>query len=144
MEEKKTSIFANSLIWFGAAVSIAEILTGASLASLGFSKGMAAIIAGHIIGCLLLFAAGVIGGKTRKSAMETVKMSFGQKGSLLFSSLNVLQLVGWTAIMIVSGASAANAVIALGGNWLWSLVIGLLIALWICIGIRNLSGSGIV
>ena len=139
MKEKKTSVFANGLIWFGAAVSIAEILTGTSLASLGFSRGMAAIIIGHIIGCALLFAAGLIGGRTEKSAMETVKMSFGQKGSLLFSSLNVLQLVGWTAIMIVSGASAANAVIDLGGNWMWSLVIGLLIALWIGIGIRNLS-----
>ena len=28
MEEKHTSIFENGLIWFGAAVSIAEILTG--------------------------------------------------------------------------------------------------------------------
>lgn len=36
MEEKKTSIFANGLIWFGAAVSIAEILTGTFLAPLGF------------------------------------------------------------------------------------------------------------
>ena len=27
MEKKKTSVFENGLIWFGAAVSIAEILT---------------------------------------------------------------------------------------------------------------------
>ena len=27
----------------------------------------------------MLFLAGVIGGKTRRSAMETVKMSFGEK-----------------------------------------------------------------
>ena len=31
-------------------------------------------------------------------------MSFGQKGGLLFALLNVLQLVGWTAIMIYDGA----------------------------------------
>ena len=98
--EKRTSVFENSLIWFGAAVSIAEILTGTYLAPLGFQKGLAAILLGHIIGCILLFLAGVIGGQTRKSSMETVKMSFGQKGSLLFSVLNVMQLVGWTAIMI--------------------------------------------
>ena len=29
--EKKTSLFENGLIWFGAGVSIAEILTGTSL-----------------------------------------------------------------------------------------------------------------
>ena len=33
-------------------------------------------------------------------------MSFGQKGGLLFAFLNVLQLVGWTAIMIYDGALA--------------------------------------
>ena len=89
MEEKRTGLFENGLIWFGAGVSIAEILTGTYLAPLGMGKGLAAIIVGHIIGCLMLFLAGVIGGKVRKSAMETVKMSFGQKGSILFAVLNV-------------------------------------------------------
>ena len=108
MEEKRTGLFENGLIWFGAGVSIAEILTGTYLAPLGMGKGLLAIIVGHIIGCLMLFLAGVIGGKVRKSAMETVKMSFGQKGSILFAVLNVLQLVGWTAIMIYDGALAAD------------------------------------
>ena len=92
MEKKKTSVFENGLIWFGAAVSIAEILTGTFIAPLGFAKGFTAIITGHVIGCIILFLAGLIGGRTGKSAMETVKMSFGQKGSLLFSTLNVLRL----------------------------------------------------
>ena len=38
---------------------------------------MAAILLGHLIGGLMMFAAGMIGAKERKSAMETVKMSFG-------------------------------------------------------------------
>ena len=73
MDKKKTSVFENGLIWFGAAVSIAEILTGTYFAPLGFTKGLCAIVLGHIIGCVLLFFAGLIGGKTRGSAMETVK-----------------------------------------------------------------------
>ena len=136
--EKRTSVFENGLIWFGAGVSIAEILTGTYFAGLGFKMGLLAIITGHIIGCFLLFLAGVIGGKTRKSAMETVKMSFGQKGSLLFSVLNIIQLVGWTAIMIYDGALAAdNALNA--GHWLWCIIIGALIIIWILIGIKNLG-----
>ena len=138
MSEKRTSLFENGLIWFGAGVSIAEILTGTYLAPLGMGKGLAAIIVGHIIGCLMLFLAGVIGGKVRKSAMETVKMSFGQKGSILFAVLNVLQLVGWTAIMIYDGALAADGVMHTG-RWIWCLVIGALIILWIVIGITNLG-----
>lgn len=143
MKEKRTSIFENGLIWFGAGVSIAEILTGTYLAPLGFGKGLLAIILGHVIGCIMLFLAGVIGGKARRSAMETVKMSFGQKGSLLFSVLNVLQLVGWTAIMIYDGALAADGVISTG-RWVWCLVIGVLIILWIMIGITNLGKVNVV
>lgn len=138
MSEKRTSIFENGLIWFGAGVSLAEILTGTYFAPLGFSKGLLAIIIGHIIGCAMLFAAGVIGGKTHRSAMETVKMSFGEKGGIFFSFLNVLQLVGWTAIMIYDGALAADGVLHTG-SWVWSLVIGTLIILWILVGITNLG-----
>lgn len=139
MEEKvKTSVFSNGLIWFGAAVSIAEILTGTFIAPLGFGKGLAAILIGHIIGCTLLCFVGLIGANTEKSAMETVKISFGQKGSLLFAVLNIIQLVGWTAIMIVSGASAAGIALSLGGAWVWCLIIGALIIMWILVGPKNL------
>ena len=79
MEERRTSVFENGLIWFGAAVSIAEILTGTYFAPLGFAKGLIAVLVGHVIGCAMLFFAGLIGGKACKSAMETAKMSFGKK-----------------------------------------------------------------
>ena len=136
--ERRTSLFENGLIWFGAAVSLAEILTGTYFAPLGFAKGIAAIITGHIIGCTMLFCAGIIGGKVRKSAMETVKMSFGSKGGMLFSFLNVLQLVGWTAIMIYDGALAADGA-AGTGMWMWCLIIGALIVVWILVGVTNLG-----
>lgn len=136
--EKRTSLFENGLIWFGAAVSIAEILTGTYIASLGFQQGMLAILLGHVIGCVLLFLAGVIGGKARLSAMESVKQSFGCKGGLLFSILNVIQLVGWTAIMIYDGALAANQVFPIS-FLVWCLIIGTLILVWIWIGVTNLG-----
>ena len=138
MEQKKTSLVSNGLIWFGAAVSIAEILTGTYFAPLGFTKGFLAIIIGHIIGCTMMFFAGIIGGRTEKSAMETVQLSFGSKGCLFFAILNIVQLVGWTAIMIYDGALAANEALSIG-SWFWALVIGALIILWICIGITNLG-----
>ena len=135
---KKTSTFQNGLIWFGAGVSLAEILTGTSFASLGMAKGFAAILLGHIIGCAMMLLAGLIGGRTGRSAMETVKMSFGQKGGLLFAFLNVLQLVGWTAIMIYDGALAVGGIFDIG-RWVWCLVIGALIVLWIAVGVTDLG-----
>lgn len=136
--EHKTNLLENGMIWFGAGVSIAEILTGTYFASLGLRNALLTILIGHLIGCTLLFFAGYIGGKARKSAMETTKMSFGQKGGLFFALMNVIQLIGWTAIMIYDGALSANAIWNTG-IWLWALVIGLLIILWIKIGITNLG-----
>ncbi len=135
---KRTSVFENGLIWFGAAISLAEILTGTYFAPLGLKKGFAAIVTGHIIGCILLFLAGYMGGRKRLSAMETVRMSFGQKGSLVFALLNVFQLVGWTGIMIFDGAAAANGIFV-ARQWVWVLVIGGLIVVWLLIGIKSLK-----
>ena len=138
MENKKTGLYANGLVWFGAGVSIAEILTGMALAPLGMEKGIYAILLGHVIGCVLLFLAGVIGGKTGKSSMETVKISFGKYGSIFFAILNVIQLVGWTGIMIYDGALSANGIKDIG-VWIWCLVIGGLILIWILIGLPSLE-----
>ena len=64
-------------------------------------------------------------------------MSFGEKGSYLFSTLNIAQLVGWTAIMIYSGALAASTLA--GSNPVWSIAIGALIIVWILVGVTNLG-----
>ena len=144
LKNSKISTFGQGLIWFGAAVSIAEILTGTFIAPLGFKKGLVAILLGHLIGCSLFYLAGLIGAKTERSSMETVKMSFGERGSLWFSILNVLQLVGWTAVMIVSGATAASSILGFGGISLWSIIISILIIVWLLVDINNLNKLNIV
>lgn len=144
MQKSKTSVFSNALIWFGAAVSLAEILTGTALAPLGFAKGITAIIIGHLIGGALMYLAGIIGAQTEKSAMETAKMTFGKSGSHLFSALNVLQLIGWTAVMISSGASAASSVLPFFKSGGWVVIIGALIAVWIAVGIKNLKWLNLI
>ena len=138
METEKTSVWNNGLLWFGAGISIAEILTGMLLAPLGFAEGSAAILIGHVIGGAVMYYAGLIGARTGKSAMETVQISFGQKGALLFAGLNVIQLVGWTAVMVASAAVAANTIAGTGTSF-WSVIIGAFIALWILLGLKNLG-----
>lgn len=134
MTEKKTSSATNALVWFGAAVSIAEVLTGSLLAPLGLAKGLAAILLGHAVGCVLLYLTGLIGARTGMSAMETVRRSFGHGGALFFAGLNVLQLIGWTAVMIAGAASAAGGVADIGGSWKWCFLIGAGILAWVFIG----------
>lgn len=143
MSENKTSVFSNGLLWFGAGISIAEILTGMLLAPLGLAKGLLAILIGHVIGSAVMFGAGLIGGRTGKSAMETVAISFGHQGARLFAGLNVIQLIGWTAVMIASAAAAANTLSGMGSS-VWSVIIGAFIALWIVLGLKNLGKVNVV
>jgi len=125
-------------LWFGAAVSIAEILTGGLLAPLGFKSGVAAIVIGHVVGTGILVLGGVIGTQERIPALVSTRISFGEYGSYLFSVLNVLQLVGWTAVMIIAAARSANEISKLlwGMDQLsvWTIGIGGLVLLWIVLG----------
>jgi putative hydroxymethylpyrimidine transporter CytX len=135
---KGTSILSNSIIWFGAGVSIAEILTGTYFAPLGFAKGILAILIGHVIGCSLLFFAGYIGALSKKSAMDSTALSFGKIGAKIFALFNVIQLVGWTGIMIYDASLSLNEIFATQ-KWVWALITGLLIILWVIAGITNIG-----
>ncbi|HEZ3317820.1 TPA: putative hydroxymethylpyrimidine transporter CytX [Neisseria meningitidis] len=139
-----SSSAAIGLIWFGAAVSIAEISTGTLLAPLGWQRGLAALLLGHAVGGALFFAAAYIGALTGRSSMESVRLSFGKRGSVLFSVANMLQLAGWTAVMIYAGATVSSAlgkVLWDGESFVWwALANGTLIVLWLVFGARKTGG----
>ncbi|HYF83681.1 MAG TPA: putative hydroxymethylpyrimidine transporter CytX [Clostridia bacterium] len=137
-DNNNISMLSFFTLWFGAAISIAEILTGGLLAPLGFRLGLTAIIIGHLIGTTILVLGGIIGTEERLPSIMSTGISFGTYGAYLFSVLNVLQLIGWTAVMIISGARSVNeiskALWSYDGINLWSLIIGGLICLWILFG----------
>lgn len=141
--DKKVGTFSQVLLWFGAAVSIAEIITGAMLAPLGLTKGLTAIVIGHIIGAGILFLGGLIGAKSGLTSSFSARISFGKYGSFGFSILNLLQLLGWTAIMIVSAAKAmdgiADKLFNFGNETLWCVVVGALIVGWVLLRSKNLT-----
>ena len=137
--ERNLSTPLLGLVWFGAAVSLAEILTGSFFAPLGWENGLAAILVGHIIGGVLFWLVAHVSATTGQTAMQAVGRSFGSAGSKLFSAANVVQLVGWTAIMIVSGAAAATLLMPALGDAGWCIVIGALIVAWIAIGVKRMG-----
>lgn len=120
----------------GAALSIAEIMTGTYLAPLGLTQGLYAIILGHIIGGILLFGAGLIGGRLRQGSMNTTAFSFGPLGAKGFAFLNMLQLIGWTSIMIYDAMLALQELAPLSPI-IWTIAIGSLVILWLFIGLHN-------
>ena len=136
--QNNLGFFNFTTLWFGASISVAEILAGGLLAPLGFRLGLGAILLGHLVGTTLLVFAGIIGTEKRIPALVTTRISFGQYGSYIFSALNVLQLLGWTAIMILSGARSVNQITKMTWSFdhqtFWSLIIGVFIFVWVWLG----------
>ena len=138
------SVFGSALVWFGAAVSIAEIEAGTALAPAAagghLPAVLAAILLGHLLGGALLFLAALLGARTRRGAMDCAKAVFAPLGGGFFAALNILQLVGWTAVMVAQGAGAAGEL--LGSSVPFPALcaaIGLLVAVWIYIGLRGVG-----
>ena len=122
---KKTGLLANGIIWFGAAVSIAEIEAGTAIGG-----NWAALIAGHLLGGLMLFAVGLLGAVTGKNAMATTSASFGPRGMRMFAALNFTQLVGWTAVMIAQGGMAVTELTGLP-HMLPALALAVVAGVWV-------------
>ncbi len=128
------SWFSLSLLWFGAAVSVAEILTGGLIAAAGTGPGLWAIILGHLVGVLLLGLVALIGYREQMPSIMCTRISFGQRGSWLLSLANVIQLVGWTAVMIQQSGQALGGIATslwnINGTLVATVAMGALIALW--------------
>jgi len=119
MKIRKNGLFANGLIWFGAATSLAEIEAG-----LHCKGNLVAVLLGHLFGFVLLFAMGLIGGQTCQTAMQTTTRAFGNIGRRFFAGLNLLQLIGWTAVMVSMGALASTELFPQVGFPVFCLIVG--------------------
>ncbi len=126
------------LLWAGAAVSLAEIWAGGLLVPLGFTTGFLVILLGHLLGNTPLALGGIIGSKTGLPTMVAVRPSFGIRGSYFPTVLNLVQLVGWTGVMLWIGGQAAQAVWPMPtlGFRGWVLVAGIATTLWALLGRR--------
>jgi len=118
------------LLWLGAAISVSEILTGGMLAPLGFARGLGVIIIGHLIGTVF-FAGGAYVSYCRKvNAMEGVVFSLGKNGARFVALCNVVQLTGWTIIMVVQAGKTIAAVFPDIPFWTAALTLSVLQIAW--------------
>lgn len=120
------------LLWAGAAVSLAEIWAGGTLVPLGFIGGLLVILIGHLIGNTPMAVSGLIGSRHGVPAIISTRGALGNRGSLLPAVLNVVQLVGWTAVMLWVGGHAAASVTrssTLNATG-WIVIMGVLTTLW--------------
>lgn len=123
------------LLWAGIAISLAEIWAGGFLAPMGLWLGLLAIILGHVIGNTFMALGGVVGSEYGLMSMVSARPSFGILGSSFGALLNIIQLIGWSAIMLIICAQAGSILGSSSGGLLasrhfWIIVSGLGTLLW--------------
>ncbi len=128
------------LLWAGAAVSLAEIWAGGMLAPLGFASGLTVVILGHVIGNTPLALGSLLGAREGLPSMVATRPSLGSSGSYLASILNIVQLVGWTAVMLWLAGHAAAALAKPFGESsaaVWTVLVGAGTTAWALLGSRH-------
>ncbi len=122
-------------LWFSLGVGLLVLQAGAlMIPSLTIEQAFLVSLSGSILGSFLLALAGSIGSKYGVPTMVSLRPIFGTYGSYLATSLNFLQLVGWTAFELKVMSDSASLIF--GGEKfriLW-LIIFSLIVLMLAIG----------
>jgi putative hydroxymethylpyrimidine transporter CytX len=140
-EERNLAGIDFILLWSGAAISLAEILAGGILVPLGLVAGILAILLGHIIGNTPFALGGIIGSEQGIPSMVSVRPSFGNRGSYLPAFLNVVQLIGWTAVMLIICAKSAEVIsqklFGYSNFQLWVIMAGAITTLWAFFGYKT-------
>lgn len=138
-EERNLGGWDFFLLWAGAAISLAEIWAGSLVVPLGLGLGLWAILLGHLIGNTPFALGGLIGSRWGIPTMVSVRPSFGIRGSYFAAALNVIQLIGWTAVMLIVCGQAADAISKFYGFSnlnLWIILSGMITTLWAVVGHR--------
>jgi putative hydroxymethylpyrimidine transporter CytX len=117
------------LLWGNLGVSLLVIVAGTYLVpALSLPDALLAIVAGCLLGNLMLAMAGLIGSDARVPGMVLMRAPLGSRGSLLPTALNVVQCLGWTVFELIIVASAAAALcdelLGFRAQWAWTLVFG--------------------
>lgn len=126
------------MIWFGVAISVSEIVCGIEIGEAAkLSDIWFPLILGHVLGGVMLYFVGLIGARVRVNAMETTASTFGKYGSKFFAFLNLLQLIGWIAVLNAQGAMALAGLKLPISFPLTCVLLAVLIAAWVFVGLRK-------
>jgi NCS1 family nucleobase:cation symporter-1 len=116
-----------SLLGFTGAIFVLQP-GGTGTPELSLAAALTAIVAGTLLGTLVLALAGIPGAQTGAPSMVLLRGLFGARVSYLPTVVNVLQLFGWGIFELVTIATAAHTVAPALPRWGYVLIAGVLTA----------------
>lgn len=134
-----------AVLWGDLGIGLLVLVTGALLVpALGFTAALAAIVLGSVIGVGLLSAGAAAGAQHGVPTMVLMRPVLGVRGSWIPTALNVVQLIGWTAVELWAMSYVADIVTVrvfdVSARWLWLAIAGgvcCALALWGPVGVTR-------
>lgn len=144
-QHRQLSGFDLAVLWGDLGIGLLVLVTGALLVpALGFYTAMIAIVVGSIVGVALLALGAVAGAEHGVPTMVLFRPVLGIRGSWFPSAMNILQLIGWTAVelwaMSFVADLVARQVFGISARWLWLVVASVVctgLALWGPVGVTR-------
>jgi len=123
-DERTLGAWDYTVLWGSYGAGLLVMVAGTLLVpALGFGAAIAAIVAGTVIGNLILLVPTVMGADHGLPTMASLRPTLGSAGSYLPSVVNVVQLVGWTAFELIIMTRAAGAIthrlLGTSLHWFW-------------------------
>lgn len=103
--------------WIGANANNGTWFIGGIIAACGFWGGIKVLLIASSISYIFLMMVGYMGTKTGVSTMALSRASFGIRGSIIPSLVNLTQFVGWTAVNTFIAATSVSYI--LHSFWGW-------------------------
>jgi NCS1 family nucleobase:cation symporter-1 len=143
--ERTLSALDLAVLWGDLGIGLLVMVTGALLVpGLGFASAAVAVVIGSVIGVGLLAFGARIGAESGLPAMALFRPILGLKGSWAPSTLNVMQLIGWTAVelwaMSYVASIVSDRVFGFSARPIWLVFFALVcttLALWGPVGVTR-------
>lgn len=138
----RKSLFSVVGVWFGFPMVLSNaVFGGVIVASLGFYRGLTAILVGNLVLALYVGLLSYRAGATGLNFAMIAQQTFGRRGYMVVSGLLATVVVGWFAFQV--GLTGATMNSSFGSNAIvMDLIAGLLYAGITYIGIKALSIVG--
>ena len=108
-EHRRLSGLDLAVLWGSLSLGFLVLVTGTLLVpALGLRDALLAIVVGSAVGCAPLALVAVAGKREGVPGMVLFRPLLGLRGSYFPTALNVLQLVGWTAVEFWAMGQMAN------------------------------------
>ena len=142
---RRLSALDMAVLWGDLGIGLLVLVTGGLLVpGLGFPLALATIVVGSVIGVAMLSLAAAAGAQHGIPTMVLLRPVLGIRGSWVASGLNLIQLIGWTAVelwaMSYVADLVASRVFGFSARGLWlglAAIVCTALALWGPVGVTR-------